>query len=111
MLKPQTTVKAFEALQELAADAAKIGIGVSILETIVLFVANKSINKMWILINMLQFLVYISIWMITLPNEMRLLLTTMKSIVLGEFIDDLEIGKHVTEALGIPSKSDSDVNE
>ena len=61
-----------------------------------LFIVSKSINKMWILINALQFLVYISIWMITLPNELRISLNTVKSIVLGEFIDDLEIGKHFT---------------
>ena len=60
---------------------------------------------MWIFINALQFIVFISIWLINIPIRTRMVLDQQKRIVNGEFIDDLEIGKKLMEQLGVSTKS------
>ena len=85
--------------------------GASIWEIIALFCLGKSISSIWVLINMMQILVFMSLWLITLPNSLILFQIELKRIVLGEFIDELEIGKHVSDALGLPEREETNVNE
>ena len=66
---------------------------------------------MWILILTLQFFVYIAAWNIRFPPITRFLLHELRKISLGEFLDDLEIGKHILEPIGIVAQSDSATDE
>ena len=59
---------------------------------------------MWILINALQFIVYISVWLINIPDRARIVLDQQKRIVNGEFMDDLEISKNFMEEFGISAE-------
>ena len=67
-----------------------------------MLVANKVLKKVWLLINCLQFFVYIAIWQINYPNLIKLVVTELRRLTLGEFMDDLEIGKNIAEYLNIP---------
>ena len=40
-------------------------------------------------------------WLIDLPSLLTIVLTYLKRVVLGEFMDDLEIGKNIMEFFGI----------
>ena len=42
--------------------AEKVGMALSIWQIIICIVINKTINKMWVLFNTAQFLVYIGLW-------------------------------------------------
>ena len=66
---------------------------------------------MWTLILTLQFFVYIASWNIRFPPITRFLLHELRKISLGEFLDDLEIGKHILEPIGIVAQSDSATDE
>ena len=56
---------------------------------------------MWVLILTLQFLVYVEIWKIDYPQLTRFLLHEFRRIALGEFMEDLEIGKEISTMLNI----------
>ena len=81
------------------------------LEVICLFVLQKALFSLWNLILTLQFLTYISVWQIRYPKVLGFVLTKLRVIALGEFVDNLEIGKHLAEALSIPSGGDKAVDE
>ena len=66
---------------------------------------------MWILILTLQFFVYIATWNIRYPSTLRFLFYELRKISLGEFLDDLDIGKYVIEPLGIKMESSSGTDE
>ena len=64
---------------------------------------------MWILINTLQFLVFIgAVWQIDYTRGTQLFLTELKKIVFGEFVDDLKIGEKISDALNISDKDKSE---
>lgn len=56
---------------------------------------------MWILILTLQFLVYMAIWQVNYSPLTQLVLYELRKIALGEYLDDLEIGKWLSEAFRI----------
>ena len=60
---------------------------------------------MWILINALQFIVFMSIWLINIPRRTRIVFDQQKRIVNGEFFDDLEISKKAMEKLGLATEN------
>ena len=64
---------------------------------------GKALHSMWILINTLQFFVYISAWRIMYPSFTQMLLHQFKRIALGEFMDDLDWADQVSEELKIPT--------
>ena len=72
---------------------------------------QKALFSLWNLILTLQFLTYISVWQIRYPKVLGFVLTKLRVIALGEFVDNLEIGKHLAEALSIPSGGDKAVDE
>ena len=81
-------------MEELAGKVAVAGVTYSIIEIILCFTLGKALNKMWILICAIQFIVYIGTWAITYPEELRLILHESKRVVLGEFFDDLPVGTY-----------------
>ena len=46
----------------------------------------------WPLINTLQFVVFIALWNIKYPKNLRRVMHEIKRIALGEYLDDLELG-------------------
>ena len=52
-------------------------------------------------------------WQVTLGATVRIVLWQLRRIVLGEFIDDLELGSKIANKIGIEQKdaSESDVSE
>ena len=59
---------------------------------------------MWILINALQFIVFIGMWLINMPSSLRQIFDQLKRIVTGEFLEDLQIGKNIAEGIGLESE-------
>ena len=62
---------------------------------------------MWILINSAQFLVFVGLWQISQPAIVRIFFKELKRVMMGEFIDDLDIAKHILEPLGIKTNDES----
>ena len=62
---------------------------------------------MWILINSAQFLVFVGLWQISQPAIVRIFFKELKRVVMGEFIDDLDIAKHILEPLGLETNDES----
>ena len=52
----------YDELKEMIQTATAVGITTSILEIILCFALNKTLQSMWILINTSQFLVFIGVW-------------------------------------------------
>ena len=59
----------------------------------------------------MQNLVYIGMWKINYSNRTALLLIKIRRIFLGEYIDDLQIGNRLSEALNIKVFSKYDAPE
>ena len=110
-LTPQFTEEDLKLLEELKQTAVKVGGALAIWQIIILLVANKVLKKVWLLINCLQFFVYIAIWQVNYPKFIKLLITELRRTTLGEFMDDLEIGQHVSEFLNIPLSKKDDPQE
>ena len=91
------TVGILKSLKELASKVAIAGVSYSILEIILCFTLRKALNKMWIFICAIQFIVYIGTWSIQYPEELRFLLYELKRVVNGEFFDDLPVGEYIKE--------------
>ena len=88
--------------------AARIGIGLSVWQIVLCLVINKTINKMWILYNATQFLVFIGLWQINYSSRITVLFKETKRVFLGEYMDDLEIGQKVSNVFGIESYENDD---
>ena len=85
----------------MAATASSVGKGFSFLEIIALFGLGKTINSMWILLNALQFLVYIYMWNVRVSPICKVILVELKRITMGEYLDDLQIGNSILKMFGI----------
>lgn len=85
----------------MADTAAQVGIATSIWEVVMLFFFKKILFSLWILILMLQFFVFMALWQVRYPPNTRFLLFELRRIVLGEFMDDLEVGATISSELGI----------
>ena len=72
--------------------AAGVGGALALWQIGLLFTLGKALKSMWILINALQFLVYISLWASTTPLFVRVTLNELKRVILGEFLDDISFG-------------------
>ena len=92
-MQPQFSKEEFKKWAQVADQAAQAGTAMSVFEIIICLVTGKALNSMWILINALQFIVFISIWLINMPNLAKLVFDQLKRILLGEFIEDLGFGK------------------
>ena len=73
----------------------------SVWEIILIFALKKFLFSIWVLILLLQFLVQMTTWQINYPPTTRILLFEVKRIVLGEFMDDLDLASRIYEAFGV----------
>ena len=55
----------------MAQDAAKVGLGISICQVLIFVSLNKALTSMWVVLNVTQFIVYSSLWMIEFPPDLR----------------------------------------
>lgn len=83
----------------MASTAAKIGVTLSFGEIFACFAFEKVLSFMWILINALQLIVFLGIWQILYPDFLKVALSELKRVSWGEYFDDLEIGKRISELL------------
>ena len=88
----------------MAKSAAKVGAVASVWEIVGCFFLGKAIHAMWGLVNTMQFLVFISKWQVPLSPRPRLTLNELRRVILGEFIDDLDLGNMITSGIGIESE-------
>ena len=66
---------------------------------------------MWILILTLQFFVYMSSWQVRYPGTLHFIFYELKRVALGEFVDDLDVGCTVMEAMGMPPNDSQGTDE
>ena len=91
----------YEYLLELSRAVAVFGASTSILEIVICTVMNKSLHTVWILVDTLQFFAFLSTWQIPYEPITKNILRELRRVVLGEYMDDLDIGKRFQEWLGI----------
>ena len=97
----QYTKEQYDRLIQQSSNAKQIGIVASLWELALIIGLKQAIFAVWILILVLQFLVYIAIWQIRFPPSTNLLLFELRRIVLGEFMEDLSLGDSLSESLGL----------
>ena len=73
----------------------KVGTSLVLWQIAVCFIAGKALHKMWPLINILQFYVYIGMWQVTYTMHCSVVFRELRRVALGEFMDDLEISGEV----------------
>ena len=54
---------------------------------------------MWILINAVQILVFLEIWQILYSDFIKVVLSELRRVSWGEYLDDLEIGRRINESV------------
>ena len=72
---------------------------------------KKVLFSMWMLILTLQFFVYMYTWQVRYPNTLQFILYELKRVALGEFMDDLDVGGTVMEAMGMQASEASSTKE
>ena len=72
---------------------------------------GKAITSVWILINILQFLAYMSMWQIMFSPTTRFTLVEMRKLALAEYIEKLQIGARLSNFIGMDAESDDGVME
>ena len=59
------------------------------------------------MITNLQLFVYINDWNVLYPTNLQAILMEFRRITLGEFIEDLQLGKKLSDKFGIKHKEES----
>ena len=67
---------------------------ISILQIVLIFSLNKTLTSMWVLLNNLQFFIFIGQWQIRYPKYCQAIFDEMTKIALGQYFDDFDFGKH-----------------
>lgn len=91
-IPPQITEEKLQELVVMAETAAKVGGTFSVLEFLGLVSMGKTVTSMWLLINTLQFVVFLGLWQISTSDRLRVTLFETKRISLGEYMDDVDVG-------------------
>ena len=91
----------YEYVLELQKAALAAGASISIGEVIACTVMNKSLHSIWILVDSLQFFAFMSTWQIAYEPVTKTIITELRRVVLGEYTEDLELGKNFQKWLGI----------
>jgi hypothetical protein len=68
-----------------------------------------SLKFLWGFVNMLQFLVFMQLWQIELPENARIVIKFLKSIALLEFIPTAQITGAISEKLGLDATDESNI--
>ena len=90
---PQVSKKEFEKMAEMAEKVKFAAYMYMLLQIAGLFILQRVIFSMWSLILILQFFAYIAVWKINFPVNLSFAFYSLRIITLGEFLDDLELGK------------------
>lgn len=69
--------------------------------------AGKALKSIWVLVNCVQFIVYMSTWQIKMADKLRISSLELKRVTLGEFFDDLGIAERLNNLFGM-QQQDSD---
>ena len=72
-----------------------------------MFSLKKALYVNWLLITDLQFYVYINDWNMLYPRDLQALMKELRRITLGEFVDDFEFGRKISESFGIKKNPES----
>ena len=72
-----------------------MGTTITIIELVACLSVKKILFANWILITSLQLFVYINDWNVMYPKNLQALMKEFRRITLGEFIDDLKIGRQI----------------
>jgi len=88
-----------------------VGVAVTIWEIVVIFLFKKFIFSMWVLILTLQFFVFIAKWQVKYPHRIKFMLHEFRRMALGEFMDDLDFGKEIANAFGLPTSEETAADE
>ena len=83
------------------------GATITIIELITCFSLKKALYVNWLLITNLQLFVYINDWNLLYPRFLQALMKEFRRITLGEFVDDLEVGRKLSDVFGIKQKPDN----
>lgn len=83
----------------MAETGAAVGVTLSLGEIIACFASGKMLTFMWVLINAVQILVFLGIWQILYPDFIKVVLSELRRVSWGEYLDDLEIGKRMNESV------------
>ena len=83
----------------MAETGAAVGVTLSLGEIIACFASGKMLTFMWVLINAVQILVFLGIWQILYPDFIKIVLSELRRVSWGEYLDDLEIGKRMNESV------------
>ena len=75
-----------EQLEELSSDVASSLAGISIGILILQIFLAMGLKYLWNIMNLLQFLIFMQMWLISLPHTTRIVLKELKSLALLEFI-------------------------
>ena len=62
---------------------------------------------MWLLINVMQLVVFMSMMLINQPSLLKLTFDLIEKVVEGKFWDDLKIGEHMMNVLGLSFKEET----
>ena len=57
---------------------------------------------MWVLLNNLQFFIFVGWWQINYSTNTQTIFKEFTRIALGQYFDDLEFGKKASESFGLP---------
>ena len=105
------TLEEYEQLIEMGETAAKAGMAVTVWEFMLLFSVGKALKSIWVLVNCVQFIVYMGMWQIKTTDKLRISFLELKRVTNGEFFDDLELADRFNDILGVESQDRDRVTE
>ena len=88
-LIPQYTQDEFEAAKTIADSACNSAKTFSIVTFLICLCLGYGLKYLWGTINVLQFIIFMIQWLITIPDNAKVFLTALKMLALMEFMDDV----------------------
>ena len=92
---PQITVAEALEAEKQAQQIASASLAFQIVELVLIFAFQKVLFSMWMLILTVQFLTFMSYWHINYPLIPLFVLSELRKITLGEFLDDIDFGDSI----------------
>ena len=82
--------------------ANAVGATLAVWQIIIFVFANKMLTSMWILVNSTQYFVFIALWQVSYSKLIKVVNKEIRRVSLGEYLNDLEIGKNIADFLNLP---------
>ena len=101
----QITQDEQERIELIVATAKVVIVTLSIWMILLFCLVGKTITKIWILNNAVQFIVYIGLWKVNYPDEIKAFFTELKRITLFEFFDSLSVACRMGKEMKMLSDS------